>query len=220
MKKLQIVLLVSLLIPLIVFMLYKPNNVLANTSSQKKSNVNGYIDTINADINLSELLWKGFKLTGQHNGNLKLSKGTFYLNKKSIVGGEFTFDMNTINCLDLNGKWKDKLEMHLKDIDFFDVDSYPNANFIITSVNPINKNDSLSEFNVSGNLRLKDSILNIQFPANLLISDSIIKATSKPFNIDRTKWGIMYKSKKILDNWKEGYLYDEIEIIINVVGKR
>lgn len=219
MKKSSILFLIIILIPIMVAMLYfKPNNQSINTSSKKESNLDSRVDTISADTNLSELLWTGFKLTGKHNGNLKLANGSFYIKNNIVVGGEFVFNMNSINCTDLQGKKKESIENHLKDEDFFEVEKHPNSSFTITNIEA--QNDSLGKFNISGNLTIKDSTLNIQFPANILISDSIIQATSSPFNIDRTKWGIMYSSKKVLDNWKEGYIYDNMEIIINVVGKK
>ena len=65
-----------------------------------------------------------------------------------------------------------------------------------------------------------ESTHNILFEVNLTENDSMIIIKSAPFFIDRTKWGILYKSKKILADLKNGYIKDEMEIIIDLYIKK
>ena len=58
----------------------------------------------------SILEWTGKKVTGEHNGTLKLKSGEFTLSDNMIISGKFTVDMTTIVCLDLeNEEYNKKL---------------------------------------------------------------------------------------------------------------
>ena len=53
------------------------------------------------------------------------------IDSKGKISGILILDMSTINCTDLEGEWKQKLEGHLKSDDFFSVEKYPFASFEI-----------------------------------------------------------------------------------------
>src|SRR5688500_7625147 len=48
----------------------------------------------------SKLAWDAKKVTGEHNGTVKISKGEILVNKNKPVSGNFEIDMRTIDCLD------------------------------------------------------------------------------------------------------------------------
>jgi len=73
-----------------------------------------------ADISSSEIVWKGYKVTGQHHGTVDLKSGTLNFKENLLVGGEFTIDMQTIRNSDMAGSGGQvKLEGHLRSDDFF-----------------------------------------------------------------------------------------------------
>ena len=97
--------------------------------------------TLNAQqsskVNLSEskINWSGKKPAGEHKGYVKLSDGVLKVNKSEIKGGSFTIDMNSITNTDLTDEESNKkLVTHLKSADFFDVQKFPTAKFVITKV--------------------------------------------------------------------------------------
>ena len=62
----------------------------------------------------SKVVWKGYKVTGSHQGMIAIKSGHFIFKEGNLTGGEFTIDMSTITNTDLEGEYKGKLEGHLK----------------------------------------------------------------------------------------------------------
>ncbi|WP_010134709.1 YceI family protein [Ochrovirga pacifica] len=155
------------------------------------------------DVKKSTIKWVGKKVTGQHNGTINFKSGVVELKEGKLVGGTFTVDMNSINVTDLDGDMKAKLEGHLKNDDFFGVDKYPVAKFLITSV----------EGNtVKGDLTIKGKTVKKAFT---LVKKG--KTISGDVKIDRTKFGIRYGSKSFFDNLKDKAIDDEFELSIHIV---
>jgi polyisoprenoid-binding protein YceI len=65
------------------------------------------------------------KVTGQHNGTVKLKEGTLIFKGDKLAGGTFTVDMTSLTT-DLSGESQGKLNGHLKSEDFFGTE---NSNF-------------------------------------------------------------------------------------------
>ena len=80
-----------------------------------------------------------------------------------LIGGNFTIDMSTLSSTDLEGEQKGKLEGHLKSDDFFGVATYPTATLTITKGEP----QSGDNYQVAGELTIKDQTNPIQFPATV-----------------------------------------------------
>src|SRR5688572_27348396 len=97
--------------------------------------------TLTVDTAKSVIKWKGEKklVDSAHNGTLKLKSGTVVTDDKGqVTGGEFLIDMSSIEDLDLAAKpdSKKKLEGHLKSDDFFNVEKWPTAKFVVKKVTP------------------------------------------------------------------------------------
>ena len=69
------------------------------------------------EINLEEstITWKGYKVTGSHEGTIKFKSGTLTFENGALVDGTFLMDMNSIKFTDLSGDYAGKLEGHLKE---------------------------------------------------------------------------------------------------------
>lgn len=167
----------------------------------------------------SILTWKGFKPTGTHNGTIAISKGKLDVSGgDDLVGGKFIIDMNSIKCLDLprEGKYSAlDLEGHLKSDEFFDVEKFPTATFEITKVE---KNDA--KVNVTGNLTVKGITKSITIPATFGVANGFATFKSDLFKIDRTEFGIEYKSTKLADVIKEKSIDDLFEMSFDVMAKK
>ena len=86
----------------------------------------------------SDVHWWGYKIAkteaSSHDGTVNVKSGNLVLKNGSVVGGQFVLDMTTINATDLSGEYQGKLNGHLKNGDFFEVEKYPTATYKITSV--------------------------------------------------------------------------------------
>ena len=99
----------------------------------------------------SKVVWKGYKVTGSHEGTISLKSGFLSFEEDKLVGGEFVMDMTSLLCTDLEGEYKGKLEGHLKSDDFFGTATYPTASLMITDVEANGKNS----YAVTGDLTIK-----------------------------------------------------------------
>ncbi len=155
------------------------------------------------------ITWKGYKPTGNHTGTIDVKSSEFKMNDGKLTGGVFVFDMTTIKNGDIKDpSYKSDLENHLKSADFFDVATNPTSKFEITKViyNPENN------FIITGNLTMNGVTKSISFPA--FIKDKTFK--SKTIKIDRTDFGIKFKSKKFFNNLKDKFINDEFEITFEI----
>lgn len=175
------------------------------------------ISSYKASVSESSVAWSGSKPTDTHNGDIKILNGLFDIENDVLKTGEFTIDMKSINCLDLEaGKGKAKLEGHLKNVDFFDVEKFPTAKFVVTSSEA--KGDKT---NITGNLTLKDVTKSITIPTTIKQGeDGTVIFKSDVFSIDRTEFGVTYKSKKIDAALKDKFINDLLEISFEIKAKK
>ncbi len=173
------------------------------------------------DTAASTIKWQGEKPTGSHHGTVDLADGSLSVKDNMIEAGNFTIDMKTITDEDLEGEKKANLEAHLmgtvegKEGDFFNVNEYPTATFELTGVEAMGDHTM-----IKGNLTMKDKTNHIEFPATVNMDVDKVMIESKPFTIDRTKWGVNYGSKSVFDNLGDKFINDEIELTISLVAKK
>ncbi|WNH09944.1 YceI family protein [Thalassobellus suaedae] len=155
----------------------------------------------------SKVVWKGYKVTGSHEGTIAIQSGNLVFEEDKLVGGEFVIDMTTINSTDLQGEYKGKLDGHLKSDDFFGVTNHPTASLVFKEVTASGKN----AYTVSGDLTIKGKTNPITF----VISIYGNKATTS-LKVDRTKYGIEYKSGSFFDDLKDKAIYDEFDLVADL----
>jgi len=173
----------------------------------------------------SKVMWEGAKPTGTHTGDISLSGGEVVVKDGAITGGSFTLDMNTINVTDLEGDKKAGLEAHLKGTSegkedhFFNVGKYPTGKFEITKTTALT-NDPQATHLVYGNLTMRDITKEVGFKAQVGITEGEVIVTTPPFTIDRTKWGINYSSKSVVENIGDKFINDEIGLTIALTANK
>lgn len=113
------------------------------------------VEETTADINLAEsnVMWSGQIVGGlkSHHGTIKMTEGKVMMKGDMITGGNFTIDMTSINPTDSNYTEEKPASMlvgHLSTKDFFMVDSFPKAMFVIKSAN-------MEEKTVTGDLTVR-----------------------------------------------------------------
>ncbi len=192
-------------------------NKVEATDANKVEETKAVTSTYVVVTDKSTLTWKGFKPTGTHNGTITISKGKMDVSGDDLVGGKFLIDMNSIVNLDMKpeSKYNKDLVAHLKKDVFFDVANFPTAIFEITNVV---KNEG--KINVTGNLTVKEITKSITIPATIATANGFVTFKSDLFKIDRTEFGIEYKSTKLADIIKEKSIDDLFEMSFDVIAKK
>ena len=168
------------------------------------------------DTKESVLTWEGSMVFGfeeKHIGYVYTSKGELMIEKGQLVEGTVEVDMNTIEYKDKESK--NTPVKHLKSPDYFDVEKFPISTFSITKVAYAVRGN----IKVTGNLTVKGITNPVTFPAKIEVKDGIVKANGK-LVIDRTQWGIRYRSGKFYDNLADQAVSDDIEILMKIVAKK
>lgn len=160
------------------------------------------------DAASSTITWKGYKVTGDHTGLIDLKSGNLEFDNGELKGGAFEIDMATITCTDLEGGMKGKLEGHLKSADFFGVEKYPTAAFVITRV--ISRGTP-GDYKVVGDLTIKESTNEIKFLVHIADTDAGMEATAD-LTIDRSEYDVQYGSGSFFDGLKDKTIYDEFDL--------
>lgn len=155
----------------------------------------------------SKIVWKGYKVTGSHEGTIILKSGSLSFNEDKLIGGEFVMDMTSLNVTDLEGEYKGKLEGHLKSDDFFGIENYPSASLVFTDVKATGKNS----YSVTGDLTIKGKSNPITFSISIYGN----KATAS-LKVDRTKYDVKYGSASFFDGLKDKAIYDEFDLVTDL----
>ncbi len=159
----------------------------------------------------SKVNWVGEKVTGKHTGTVELKNGNIQISEGELVGGYFEMDMTTILVTDLQGEYQQKLEGHLKSDDFFGVNSYPTAKFVITNV----KKQEDGSYYVAGKMTIKDVTKQIEFTTNLEEKAGKMVASAEVI-IDRADFNVRYGSGSFFDNLGDNMIYDNFTLNVNL----
>jgi|SRR5690606_1610684 len=163
------------------------------------------------DAAASTVVWTGTKVTGSHTGTVNIKSGALTVDGDKITGGNFVLDVTSINSIDLEGEWKEKLDGHLKSEDFFNAATFPEAKFEVTAVEA---GAAAGDIKVSGNLTIRDVTKNITFDAKVVeLTDASAKVDAD-FNIAREDWGVNYSGKQ------DDLISKEINFKISLVAKK
>ncbi|MDC1197334.1 YceI family protein [uncultured Algibacter sp.] len=155
----------------------------------------------------SEVVWKGYKVTGSHEGTIAIQSGSLTFEDEKLTGGEIVINMTTINTTDLEGEYKGKLDGHLKSDDFFGVANYPTATLVFKDVTASGKN----AYAVSGELTIKGKTNPVTFTISIYGS----KATAS-LKVDRTEYDVRYGSASFFDGLKDKAIYDEFDLVADL----
>lgn len=168
------------------------------------------------DKQQSKLTWIGRKVTGEHSGTINISNGKLNWNGKNLTGGSFEIDMASIINTDITDEtYNQQLVGHLKSDDFFSTEKHPKANFVITKVEPLTNNQA----QVTGNLTIKGTTKEIQFPATIQAQGNQLSAKAKIL-VDRTQYGIRYGSGSFFENLGDKAIDNNFELNIELLAKK
>lgn len=169
------------------------------------------------EVSNSAIKWTGKKVSGKHWGTVALKDGNFKTEGGKLIGGEFVINMNTITVDDIkNEEYNAKLKGHLQSEDFFSVEKFPEAKFVITKAQP--KKSENGNYEITGDLTIKGITNSISFPAQLDINGSAIQGNAD-LKFDRTKWNIRYGSGNFFTGLGDNMIYDDVELSVTIAAK-
>ncbi len=200
-----------------------------NKAGQKKYTI---------DTKQSVVVWKGSMLfgswegttlrgDGSGTGDVDLLKGELVIENRQLVGGAAEVDMTTIEQKLDDQRPRNKLPA------FFDVKKFPVSTFAITKVETKNDGktngwngnmtlEGIATMNVTGNLSLEGITKAVTFPAEMHFKDGMDGTVEMngTLVIDRTAWGIDYRSEKFADKAGDLTISDDVKLFIKIVAKK
>ncbi|MFT2008496.1 YceI family protein [Pontibacter sp. 13R65] len=169
----------------------------------------------------SEAKWHGTKVAGEHFGTIDIKDGELLVADDRITGGEFVIDMASIQNTDIeDAENNGKLVGHLKSDDFFGVEKYPTATFKIKSLTPIaNAAAGQPNYNVEGDLTVKEKTNPVSFPATITVENGVAKAKAD-VKVDRAKYDVRYGSNSFFDNLGDKAISDEFTVSLDLTASK
>ncbi|MCU0571597.1 MAG: YceI family protein [Syntrophobacteraceae bacterium] len=172
------------------------------------------------DLDESLIEWAGRNPNTRHFGTLRLSEGSISFHDGSFTGS-FIVDMRSIVNRSLAGDpLKKVLEAHLASDDFFFVERFPTARFVIESARIVDLPTlSAPNFSVNGVLDLHGLKKDIGFDATLNNLEGGGIVAEAHFDIDRTRWDIIYGSSRFFEHLGMHLVFDLISIQMRIVAR-
>lgn len=159
------------------------------------------------DTSASAIEWTGAKVTGSHDGGFRSFDGVIYVDGADVTGVDVLIDATSLYSDNAD------LTQHLLSPDFFEVETYPEARFVATSIRPVTPADAAPEgmtHLVTGTLTMRGQSNQVTFPARVGVQDGRATATAD-FIINRQNWGITYPGRP------DDLIRNEVRVRINAM---
>ncbi len=181
------------------------------------------------DSSGSFINWSGSNGQISHYGIFHIDHGYITIKDSAVSGGEIFINLSDFRILDMkdNPVESRRLATFMKSAEFFDIQSFPQAKFVIDSVRPIvipveirvrmSKNAyELPTDSIYGTLSIKGLKRNIRFPAKIDMRYFSLQG-SADFMIDRNNWNL---NPPPLNSRMEsdGQLPDSIEVGFDIIA--
>mgnify|MGYP001828236897 FL=1 len=173
------------------------------------------------DTDQSIVEWFGRNPNTKHFGTVRISEGQIQIEKGNMTG-VVEIDMDSIENINLEGdELQPVLVSHLKSDDFFLVKAFPKAKFSINS-GKLAEEPHLSSpnYEVSGTLELRGVKADLAFASTLAPTDDNGLVAEAHFDIDRTRWNVIYGSTRFFENLGLHLVFDLISFQMRIVAKR
>jgi polyisoprenoid-binding protein YceI len=182
-------------------------------------------DTYNIDTVKSSVAWKGSKVGDDHSGVIFIKSGALEFKDNKLNSGELVIDMNSIKNTDIKDPEKSaKLDGHLKSADFFEVETYPTSKFVFSEAKDIGN----GQYSLTGDMTIRGKTNKETFVTKINLAQNKMVAVSD-LDIDRTKYGIMYKAATDTDEWffvkwfkggADKVINNNLDITLNIVADK
>lgn len=170
--------------------------------------------TFNIAVAQSNIDWTGRKVTGAHNGTIGIRSGELILQDGKLTGGHFVVDVPSIKILDVTDPATNaQFWGHLASDDFFSLEQYPEATFLITSA--IAKENNA--YDITGDLTIKGITHPVKFKATINNTGDTLTATGR-ITIDRTLYGIKFRSGNFFTNLGDTLIYNDFDLDVTLTA--
>ncbi len=175
--------------------------------------------TVNSDISLVE--WTGRNPSSSHFGTVGISNGEIDIHNGTITGA-VEIDMNTIHNINLEGdELQNVLEDHLRSDDFFFTKMFPKAVFTVKESKRIEPAWlTAPNYHIKGELKLRGVSGDLEFDATTAVIDDGSLTIEAHFDIDRTRWNIIYGSTRFFQHLGMHKVFDLISIQFRIFAGR
>jgi polyisoprenoid-binding protein YceI len=153
----------------------------------------------------SQLTWTGHAEVGSWapSGTMRLRQGSFEYDGHVLRNGRFEVDMRTLAHTDA------KLQEHLRSADFFAVEQYPTATFVLQEI---------TQGQAAGQLTIKRVTKPIRFPVGVEQRPDGLHLTGTA-TVDRTAFGVTYNSTSFFQNLGDYAIRDDFQLKFDLVAK-
>ena len=163
------------------------------------------------DSSQSKINWS----IDSHHGEVAICEGTIKTMENKIIDGHFVICMDSIIDVDIDYElMRHVLENTLKSKELFDATKYPHATFDVYSSKTISDSSTM----IYGDLTIKGVEKCIAFEADTQFGQQILKAQSKPIQIDRTDWGITAMSINYSTSDEAYIVSDTITVQVSITA--
>ena len=171
------------------------------------------------DKTASFVEWTGRNLFNRHTGTVQLRDGHILIENGRLAGGQLTIDMTTLRCSDIADPALNALLIgHLKSDDFFSVDRYPGAEFIVASATLLTgATVGQPNYQIGGTFTLRGVTKLIEFPAVVAHQSEGAFTAQALLDLDRTEWGAIYGSAKFFGRLGQHLVNDDLHLHLKIV---
>ena len=173
------------------------------------------------DTDQSIIEWFGRNPNTKHFGTVRISAGQIKIENGNMTGA-VDIDMDSIENINLAGdELQPVLVSHLKSDDFFLVKAFPTAKLIING-GKLAKEPYLSvpNFEVDGTLELRGVKADLSFTSTIASTDDGGLVAEAHFDIDRTRWDVIYGSTRFFENLGMHLVFDLISFQVRIVAQK
>ncbi len=177
------------------------------------------VEKVKFDLDKSYLAWTGTKVSGSHNGILKLKEATGQVNADESLSGTFVVDMNSLVVSDIEDPdYNKKLKNHLQSPDFFNTAASPSVEFKLIKAVPVaDSKAGEPNYSITGELTVKGITKPVSFPAFVQVEDDKVSAKGKA-TVNRTDFDIKYNSGSFFQNLGDKLIYDDFTVDVYLEG--
>jgi rhodanese-related sulfurtransferase/polyisoprenoid-binding protein YceI len=174
---------------------------------------------LSLSLDKSTLRWTGRNLTNQHRGKIALKSGFLEIHRKgSITAGTVVVDMEGISCGDIEDKGMNKVLIeHLGSIDFFDVETYPEASFkLLQAERLVGGTPGQPNYRIYGEMNVRGITRVLEFKAMVYpVPDGI--SFQGQVELNRVNYGAVYGSGSLFERLGMHLVNDFVAIDLTLI---